>query len=209
VSALLHQGTVAVLIAIALALRYGIRRAFWELPSQRLLVMVVGVLFLFWAAVAASTGKNWIKISGATNWMGALRRTFFSWPDWPKALVQPWAADLPVLGVLTLLSIGVLLTVRGRASWIETFRGPVGILVYGILVFGLVRYSYESTRYHFLFYPVVLAAHASAASQLAGLRWGLLLFVAAFALSGDFNPSHIASADKPVVAFRTGAIRRE
>ena len=204
VSALFHQGIVAVLITIALALRYGIRRAFWELPYQRLLVIATGGLFLFWAAVAASAGKNWIKISGATNWIGALRRTFFSWPNWSKALVQPWAADLPVVGMLTLLSIAVLLKLRARSSWMETFLGPVGILVYGILVFGLVRFVYESTRYHFLFYPVVLAAQASAAFQLAGLRGGLLLFVAAFTLSGDFSPSHIAAASKPTVAFRTG-----
>ena len=69
---------------------------------------------------------------------------------------------------------------------------------------GLVRYTRESARYHFLFYPVVLATHAAAALQLAGLGRGFLMFAAAFMLSGDFNPSHIAAADKPSVAFRTG-----
>ena len=119
-------------------------------------------------------------------------------------MVQPWSADLPVLGVMTLVSIAAVLMSRLRCSWIELFRGPVGILVYGILVFGLVRYTHESARYHFLFYPVVLATLAAAALQLAGLGRGFLIFAAAFMLSGDFNPSHIAAAGKPSVAFRTG-----
>ncbi|PYV41554.1 MAG: hypothetical protein DMG06_16715 [Acidobacteria bacterium] len=204
VSALLHQGMLATLIATALVLRYGLRRALWQWPCQRLLVATAGGLFLFWAVVCASRGKDWIEISGASSWMGALRKTFFSWPSWTDALVQPWAANLPVLGLLTLLSIAVLLMSRARASWIEIFRGPAGILVYGILVFGLVRYFRESARYHFPFYPLVLAAEAAAALQLAGLWRGLLLFVAAFTVSGDFNPSHIAAAGKPSAEFRTG-----
>ena len=109
VSALLQQGILAALIASALVLQYGIRPALWELPRQKLLVVVAAGLFLFWAAVSASAGKDWIRISGARSWMGAVRRTFFSWPNWTEALVQPWAPDLPVLGVLTLLSIAVLL----------------------------------------------------------------------------------------------------
>lgn len=204
VSALLHQGILAALIAGALVLRYGIRRSLWELPRQRPLVMVAGGVFLFWAAVGVSAGQDWMKVSGASSWMGAVRRTFFSWPNWTEALVRPWAADLPVLGVLTLLSIAVLLISRSNASWIGIFRGPTGILVYGILVFSLLRYFYESTRYHFLFYPVVLATVMAASYQLAGLWRGLLLFAAAFAVSGDFNPSHIAAAGKPSAEFRTG-----
>ncbi len=209
VSALLHQGTLAALIGTALVLRYGIRRALWELPRQRLMMVATAGLFLFWAAVGASAGKDWIKISGASSWMGALHRTFFSWPNWREALVQPWIADLPVVGVLTLLSIAILLISRARTSWIEIFRGPAGILIYGILVFGLIRYFFESTRYHFLFYPVVLAAQATAALQLAGLWRGLLLFVAAFTVSGDFSPYHIAAAGTPSASFRTGPFAKK
>ena len=162
-----------------------------------------GGLFLSWAWLGVSAGKRWIEISGSASWMGAIRRTFFSFPSWTEALVQPWSADLPVLGVIALLSAAALLMSRSRCSWVEIFRGPAGILVYGILVFGLVRYTRDSARYHFLFYPVVLAT-AAAALQLAGLGRGLLMFAAAFMLSGDFNPSHIAAADKPSVAFRIG-----
>jgi hypothetical protein len=203
VSALLHQGLIAALIGTALVLRYGIRRALWGSPSQKLMLAASGGLFLSWAWLGVSAGKRWIEISGSASWMGAIRRTFFSFPSWTEALVQPWSADLPVLGVIALLSAAALLISRSRCSWVEIFRGPAGILVYGILVFGLVRYTRDSARYHFLFYPVVLAT-AAAALQLAGLGRGLLMFAAAFMLSGDFNPSHIAAADKPSVAFRIG-----
>jgi hypothetical protein len=135
--------------------------------------------------------------------MGALRRTFFSWPDWFDFL-QPWASDLPVFGALTLLSIAVLLISRARSPWVEIFRGPPGILVYGILVFGVIRYFRESTRYSFLFYPVALTTVAAAAQQLAGLGRGVILFVASFAISGDFDPRHIAAAGEPSAAFRMG-----
>jgi len=204
VSALLHQAIPAALIATGLILRYGIRRALWDLPRQKLFVVVAGGLFLFWTAIGASFGKDWIKMTDAGSWMGALRRTFFSWPNCKESLVQPWATDLPVLGVLTLLSIAILLMSRARASWIELLSGPTGILVYATLVFGVLRYFYESTRYHFLFYPVVLATVAAAAVQLAGLWRGLVLFVAAFAASGDFNPSHIVAAGELSTALRTG-----
>jgi len=204
VSALLHQGLIAALIGTTLVLRYGIRRALWASAGQKLMVAASGGLFLFWACLGASAGKRWIESSGAVSWMGAIRRTFFSWPSWTEALVQPWSANLPVLGVMTFISIAAVLMSRLRCSWIELFRGPVGILVYGILVFGLVRYTHESARYHFLFYPVVLATLAVAALQLAGLGRGFLVFAAAFMLSGDFSPSHIAAAGQPSVAFRTG-----
>ena len=204
VSALLHQAIPAALIASGLVLRYGIRRALWESLRQKLLVVLAVALFLFWLAIGATAGANWINITGSGSWMGAVRRTFFSWPNWKDSLVQPWATDLPVLGILTLLSIAVLLMSRARASWFELLSGPTGILVYAILVFGVLRYFYESTRYHFLFYPVVLATVAAAAIQLAGLWRGLLLFVAAFVASGDFNPSHIAAAGELSTALRTG-----
>ena len=42
--------------------------------------------------------KDWIQMSGAGSLKGALRRTFFGWPDFTGSLIQPWAADLPVLG---------------------------------------------------------------------------------------------------------------
>lgn len=209
VSAVLHQGIVAVLVVAALLLRYGIRRALWEGPAQRLLAASAGVLFLFWAAAGAPAGGDWIRRSGAGSWMGALRRTFFAWPDFAGSIVQPWAADLPVLGILALLSLAGLLIQRARTSWFEIIRGPAGILVYGIVVFGVLRYFYGSTRYSFLFYPVVLAAVGAAAVQLAGARRGPLLFVAAFAMSGDFSPSHIAAAADSSVAFRTGSFARK
>ncbi|MBM3804750.1 MAG: hypothetical protein FJW26_20855 [Acidimicrobiia bacterium] len=40
--------------------------------------------------------------------------------------------------------------------------------------------------------------------ELAGLWRGFVLFAAAFNASGDFSPSHIASAGEPSVAFRLG-----
>ncbi len=202
-AALLHQGVVAALIALALLLRYGIRSSFAELPRQRLLAAAAAGLFLFWGAVGLSAGEDWIRSSGAGSWMGALRRTFFSWPDWFDFL-QPWAADLPVFGALTLLSIAVLLISRARSAWAEIFRGPPGILVYGILVFGVICYFREATRYSFLLYPAALTTVAAAAHQFAGLGRGVILFVAAFAVSGDFDPRHIAAAGEPSVAFRMG-----
>ena len=102
VSALLHQGLIAALIGTALVLRYGIRRALWASPSQKLMLAASGGLFLSWAWLGVSAGKRWIEISGSASWMGAIRRTFFSFPSWTEALVQPWSADLPVLGVIDL-----------------------------------------------------------------------------------------------------------
>jgi hypothetical protein len=203
VAGLLHQGLVALLIATAAILRLGIRHAFWELPRQRLLLAVAGGFFLLWMMAGFSLGPDWVQMTGAGSLKGALRRTFLSWPDFVVSIIRPWIADLPFLGVTALLSLAVLLRSRARSSFSEILSGPAGILVFAILAFGVFRYFRESTRYHFLFYPILLATLMAAAVQLAGLGRGLILFVAAFGASGDFSPSHIASAGQPSVAFRT------
>ena len=95
VSALLHQGLIAALIGTALVLRYGIRRALWASPGQKLMVAASGGLFLFWVCLGASAGKRWIESSGAASWMGAIRRTFFSWPSWTEAWFSPGPLTFP------------------------------------------------------------------------------------------------------------------
>ena len=154
---LLHQGLVAILIATAAILRFGCRQAFWELPRQRLLLTVAGGLFLLWMIVSSYLGQGWVQITGAGSWKGALRRTFFSWPDFAASIIGPWMADLPFLGIAALLSLAVLLRSRTHRSLSEILSGPAGILVFAILALGVFRYFRESTRYDFLFYPILLA----------------------------------------------------
>ncbi len=198
-----HQAAAAGLIAAVLALRCGVRGAFWETRACRLLLGAAGALFLLWALIGLGAG-DWAAASGAAGWPGALRRTFASWPNCLDGSIRPWATDLPILGTLGVLSLGFLLVRKVRASWLDLLRGPEGFLAYGLIVFGLLAYYYDAMRYFFLFYPAVWATVAAAALRLVGPSRGILVFCAAFALSGDFDPRHLAAAGGEGAAFRTG-----
>ncbi|MCG8652718.1 MAG: hypothetical protein MI861_22960, partial [Pirellulales bacterium] len=93
---------------------------------------------------------------------------------------------------------------KRRAQWLTLLSGPAGTLVYGLVALGVLRYFSETTRYSFIFYPFVVATLAAGAFHAIGLSRGLVLFAAAFAVSGDFDPRHIRSAGGQHAAFRTG-----
>ncbi|MEW5975900.1 MAG: glycosyltransferase family 39 protein [Acidobacteriota bacterium] len=204
IAALLHQGSLVALLLVGLGLRYGIDGLRSVGKSNRLLLAIIGSVLCVWGAVAVLAGKAWIRLSGSGSYLGAIERTFFSWPDWTNSLIRPWADDIPLIGLLLLLSLAILLGSRAPAQWSEILRGPVGIVVYAFLSLALLRYYYESTRYSFFFYPVVLATLASAAVQLVGLQRAPLVFLACFLICGDFDLRHVVTTGDPVVAFRTG-----
>ncbi len=204
-AALTHQVPAAVLIGAALALRYGVRGAFWDTRLQRALTAASAGAFALWAGYALTRGAGWIPESGAVRWTGALKKTFLSWPDGVEALGRPWAETLPVFSLIVVISLAVALAARIRSPWAELARGPSTAMVYGLLVIGLVQYFSETTRYMFLFYPVAVVTVGEAAVRGFGRRLGLIAFGAAIAISGDFDPRHILDAGGRDASYRIGA----
>ncbi|MCB1019477.1 MAG: hypothetical protein KDC27_06090, partial [Acidobacteria bacterium] len=155
------------------------------------------------ALVAACSGA-WI-VAAASQGMprGELRIRLFGWPEFVYSIVRPWAQVLPWLGLVIAAALAWTL-LRGRRAWLATLGSPAGVAAYSIACLGLVRYFYEGTRYHFFLYAVLLAAVAVAAAHLLGANRGAAVFLAVFALGGDFHPLHIADPAGEEASLRMG-----
>ena len=189
VAAGLHQAMLAALLFGLLLVRSG-----WGSLSrrQRALIALSAVVLSGWIAAAIARGTS----------LRAFYRTFLGWPNLIEPLWRTWGQDLPLVGLLALAATAVLFTAKVRAPWIDLARGPAAVVAYWLLCLGLVRYVYASTRYSFFLYPAVLTAVALAIARLIGPRWAAAVFLGAFCLGGDFDPTHIARAGTEEVAFR-------
>lgn len=189
VAAALHQLALAGLFGLALAARSAAdaslaRRLGW-----------VSLCAAGWPIFAAATDR----LTG----LGGFRRMFFGWPQFYDSIWRPWSADLPWVGAAILAAAAASLWQAGD-RWREALTAPAGVAAYAILCFGLLRYFYESTRYHYFLYPVLLATVAFALAKPLGRRGGAVAFLAFFVISGDFDPRHVALAGTDEAALRMG-----
>lgn len=191
VAAGLHQLALAGLFLLGFAARSAGRA---RLLSRR----------LGWAGLgAAAVWPVFAWVTDRLAGLGDVRRTFFGWPRFYEAIWLPWSADLPWLGA-AILAATATTWFRQAGDWRPLLTSPAGVAAYGLVCFGLLRYFYESTRYHYFLYPVLLATVALALSSWLGRRRGATAFLALFAAAGDFDPRHIALAGTDDVALRTG-----
>lgn len=226
VAAVLHQFVPAFVLLCLLLFRYRILHDPARHKRALRLSGLAGVIAIGWVAYATwlsyGLGSSaWITRAGAGSTAGALRATFFGWPDLYTPLLVPWLQEMPVL--LLVVAVGVLYQVISslRKPWEEFALNPAAVVIYIALLFGILDSLYQTTRYTFFIYPVALAALFLSVFDLVdrvsrdGSReggWsparmliapGLCLLL--FGISEDFNPGHLARIDSPDVRFRTGA----
>lgn len=202
-ASLMHQFALAALVGFVLLARYGV----WELLRplyRRAMVAVAAVAGVIWTAWGFADLGSWIAASGSERWTGAVHATFFGWPEWRYTILEPWARDLPVLGVLAIAAAFGLLLVRTTRSWVDLVSGPAFFVLYGVVVFGVLRYYFVTTRYTYLFHAVALTAIALVACNLVGSRRAWIPFaVAVFAMT-DYSPHYLMEVDSAAVANRMG-----
>ena len=128
-----------------------------------------------------------------------------------------FAREMPILGLLAAAALAYALVAHRRDPLPALLRHPGFFVAYTAAVFGVVSADWSTSRYWFHAYPIVLCLIALAAEGITG---GLaararrtaaaapaaaaLGFLAAFALTSDFNPRHLLRAGTEEVAFRSG-----
>ena len=209
-AAVLHQFVVAGVLVWALVCRHDLWRIARQPVSVYLAVLAAGALVAGWLGYAFSR-HDWIAdVDGPQmGLVWSLRRTFFGWPDFYSLGLIPWAANLPWMGLLILASLAYMSFRTLKEPNGTLLRRPWVVLAYVMVCFGVLRSEYSELRYWFFIYPVILCVIATAFQDVAsrlgrGAGVAAIAYLAAFGLSGDFQPRHLADIASHQAAYRIG-----
>jgi len=225
VAAMLHQLFLVVALAALLLARYRIHRDPGSGKGVLALLGLAVVVSAAWLAYATWLtygvgSREWLVRAGAPVFRNGISATFFGWPRFFEPVIVPWSREMPVLGALLLVGLLYQILTRLSRPVVELARSPAFILLFILILFGTFDSLYHTTRYTYFVYPLGLAAlfitvHdllGKAAVRMAG-SWlrvhlggvAIAVFLAAFAISEDFDPRHLLRGSSPDVIFRTGA----
>lgn len=143
----------------------------------------------------------------------------FNYPNLFRRILRPWMEGLPIFTLLTGSLFGAQLAVvlvKNRNGKPNEFSG-VAALSWMVLVFALavatVNTPYNSTRYTFFLYPIILLLNAGFIYQMvqfvvrtkqvlvSSLAYSSLLF-AFLLVSEDFSFDHLVNVNKPEYMLR-------
>ncbi len=207
-AALTHQLLLATGVLVILLLT---RVVEWpELKSARArpYVIAVSMAAVFWLVYA------WLTLPASGKPL-ALIYQLAGFPNVIDELVRPWGRTLPVLTLAFGAAIAALIAhvARHPAKEATVASALVLVVVSMFLVIGASSPPRHETRYAFFLYPLLITLSIYAIAVLAewiarGPRAAGILTVAgslaAFAVTGDFMPQHIAHIDSYDSNFRVG-----
>lgn len=206
----LFGGILLLILAVVLAGAFGLRNDRGN-PRVRRCIFAVAANFAFWAGVLLflPLGASLKAAGGDVHFA-----TLFSYPEVWRRILSLWYQVLPAF---SLMGAGFLVW------WIFDLRrskeGPAreggclaGLLMLGtIALLGVSRTPWLSTRYSFVFYPLLLVVVLDAMKRLAdvvtanetGRRVALgVLFVGFLAFSEDVRADRLFRVDSAAVNFR-------
>jgi hypothetical protein len=224
VAAALHQLLLAAALGVVLLARCRIHR---DPRSFRSAIAVLGlaiVVSLGWLAhvtwlTYGAGSREWLAGAGATVFRYGISKTFFGWPRLYEPVILPWYREMPVLAGFLLVGLLYQLVAGLGRPLAELARSPAFILFYILVLFGTLDSLYHSTRYMYFLYPLALAVLFITVHDLlrilgnrTSVPWlrkhrgacAVVAFLAIFAVTEDFNPSHLLRGSSPEVIFRTG-----
>jgi hypothetical protein len=218
IAALGHNFVLVIAFGGILVFRYGApsRDCGLIVNSAVLVAFLASGSWLFWAA----TSPTWQDALGPEvgSLLGAIRVTFFGWPDFWTPLMRPWIQELPLLAVVGVGALGFQLVHNAKAKADGMAAHPAVVLIVIACAMGMLNSPYATTRYHFFVYPFILCTMILTVKELveAGARRArerfrlrvepavALICVAGFALSRDFDIHHLVTAGSEEVSLRTG-----
>jgi hypothetical protein len=224
VAAALHQLLLVAALGVVLLARYRIHReprAFRRAIAALGLAIVISVGWMAhatWLTYGAGS-REWLAGAGATVFRYGISRTFFGWPRFYEPVILPWYREMPVLAGFLLFGLLYQVVTRLSRPLAVLARSPALILFYILVLFGTLDSLYHRTRYTYFVYPLALAVLFITVYDLLrrlGNRtpasWlrkhlgacAVVVFLAIFAVTEDFNPRHVVRGDSPEVIFRTG-----
>ncbi len=215
-SAMLHSLMICAVCGALLLFRHEVHRSDQFHRRYQAALAAAALIATSWLAYALTT-RDWVSRSGdgMGSLMGALRRTFFGWPDFYTAILVPWAAALPGMGVFLTLAVAYQLWSNRKQPLAILARNPAfPILLLAIALGVLTSGFYAGMRFSYFIYPVALYTVALSILQItksalprcmerAEVIAGCLC-LALFALSSDFNPRHLIGVTQPEASFRIG-----
>ena len=214
-SATLHQflaGAVTVLLLLLLGLVDP--REITARPARFFWLTVVASALFWWAFCTFTDVGSAAAAATLPDRLSAMGQQLLGLPNVLDGVVRPWARVLPLLTlgiVFALLSL-IIRSIRRRERATATTVLLV-ILVILVLAVGATSTERIETRYSFFLYPTAITLAITILASWSD-KWinnrhtaslvTILSSLALFALSGDFQPRHLAHIDNAAVIFRIG-----
>lgn len=176
--------------------------------SARPYMLALAAAAVFWIIF------GWLTLPGAGKPL-ALLHQIGGFPNVIDELARPWARTLPLLTLaLGVAVVAIIVHVARRPSKEATTSSALVLLVVSMfLVIGASSPPRHETRYAFFLYPLLITLGIYAIALLAesitrNARMANILTVAGalagFAVTGDFQPRHVAHIDSYESNFRVG-----
>jgi hypothetical protein len=215
-SAMLHQFLAcASALLLLLLLGFAQPRELVARPARYFWLAII-TSGIFWLAFCILTGIWNAEVAAAStipNKLMAIGHHLLGFPDILEEIVRPWGRVLPLLAiglVIALFGLIVHTIIRHQTRTVASVLLVVVLLL--LLAVGAIPTDRIETRYSFFLYPLMLilamTALASWSEEWLGDRRGLVLTslvgLTLFALSEDFQPTHIAHVDSAGTVFRIG-----
>jgi hypothetical protein len=165
-----------------------------------------------------ATIADWcIEGTGLETRIKLLWSAFFGWPELYQSTVRPFLKVSPGVLLLVVLSLAWYLLTYLSGPLPDLFRHPGFVVIYFGGIFGLFTPDFDTTRYWFHLYPVMLVLIGVFVAELAG-RLGRrfdtqpstaaavagLAFLGLFALDPDFSPRHLGRVEAEEALYRFG-----
>ncbi|HLW23742.1 MAG TPA: hypothetical protein VKT22_05195 [Steroidobacteraceae bacterium] len=179
-------------------------------PAGRRYLMSLGAFLVLWLAFGlASPGPARVVLLHTGE-------ELLGFPNVFGAMVRPWGRTMPLLVVALAAALSYWLVQVIRAPRTETqtptpMAALLALFIVMVLAVGMIPTERIETRYSFFLYPLAIAFGISAVLDWSrrhpGARasWAALLVpLAVFAATEDFQPRHMAAIDSARVNFRIG-----
>ena len=188
----------------------------WSSLNKKVLKLCCFVIlfnFIFWIIFCCTTHDWFHLLEGMENF--SVRKLFvvlFKYPDIFKQIIFRWLIETPRLAIISaiIIFLGVFGVIKKRSVQKEYLILSAILLICFLLV-GVVKTPYNSTRYSFFFYPLILLLVAGSISfwattisqknklvQVLIFSFGLIYMLGV----EDFGVHHLAAIDSKEVNFR-------
>jgi hypothetical protein len=155
----------------------------------------------------------------ATDFVSAAKSTLnyvFNYPDVYYKIVRPWLHTIPITTVVLATLVVPLFwssvkQTDEQLNWLAPSRYLFSILIALVLLVGLLKQPYVTTRYTYFLYPVVLVLASMSIVRLARRMsrqfspWAPLFMIgglAVFLITEDWGVGHLVRINEPEVRYR-------
>ncbi|MCK4271218.1 glycosyltransferase family 39 protein [bacterium] len=178
-------------------------------------MIIIGINFLFWMVYGLTTSKWELFLENTqSSPFGKLLVILFDYPDVFEKIIYTWLQAIPISTFMACAFIlfGVVEAFTKPLEDRLCYRFLCLIVAISCLFVSVVQTPYQTTRYTFFLYPVVILLVMGSISKFSLIIAGntkntkmfliLLFSIIFFIFSEDFNIYHMRKIDSKEVNFR-------